>query len=162
MKKQLFTICLVTLLTLPGVLFAAEQEHSMAGMGDMAGMDMSSKGDMLKGMATVGEQSVDGVKAVFYLKDIKEAMAKMGMKATHHLMVHFLDAKDGKTVSAGSAAVKVKGPDGVEEPALKMMGMQKDFGVDVMLNQKGTYLFTVGTKLADGSKRQFELKYEVK
>lgn len=155
MKKALFISCLVAFLTLPGVVFA--MDHSMAGMdhGSMAGMDH-------KEMATVGEQVVDGVKAVVHLKDVKATMAKMGMKETHHFMILFSNAKDGKAITEGGVAVKIKGPDGVESSAIKLMGMQGHFGADVVIEQKGAYVFTIGTQLADGVKRQFELKYEVK
>lgn len=156
MKKSLFTCCLVVLLALPGISFAMKH--------DMAGMDhgsMSKKGDMHKGMITVGEQTVDGVKAVVYLNDVKATMAKMGMKETHHLMIHFYNAKSGKTIEEGVVAVKIKGPDGKEGEAIKMIGMDAHFGADIVLEQKGAYLFTTGTQLADGVKRQFELKYEL-
>lgn len=156
MKKTLFTSCLVALLVLPGISFAAT--HNMAGMDHGS---MSKKGDMHKGMLTVGEQTVDGVKAIVYLNDVKATMAKMGMKETHHLMIHFY-AKNGKTIEEGTAAVKIKGPDGKEGAAIKLIGMDKHFGADVILEQKGAYVFTVGTQLADGVKRQYELKYEVK
>ena len=157
MKKNLLICCLAALLTLPGALFAASHEHNMAGMDH----GTKKKGDMHKGMLTVGEQTVDGVKAIVYLNDVKATMAKMGMKETHHLMIHFY-AKDGKTIETGTAAVKIKGPDGKEGAPIKLMGMDKHFGADVILEQKGSYAFTLGTQLADGTKRQFELKYEVK
>lgn len=157
MKKTLFTSCLVALLVLPGISFAAS--HNMAGMDHGT---MSKKGDVHKGMLTVGEQTVDGVKAVVYLNDVKTTMAKMGMKETHHLMIHFYNSKDGKTIEEGVVAVKIKGPDGKEGGAIKMIGMDAHFGADVILEQKGAYIFTLGTQLADGVKRQFELKYEVK
>lgn len=161
MKKQLITLGLVTLLAIPGALLAAE--HNMAGMDHgMSGMSHDSAAGMShKAMLTVGEQSVDGVKAAVYLNDVKATMAKMGMKETHHLMIHFFKA-DGKTLEQGSVAVKIKGPDGKESGAMKTMGMDGHFGVDVVLTQRGAYTFTVGTKLADGVKRQFELKYELK
>lgn len=157
MKKSLFICCLVAL-TLPGAVFAASHEHDMAGMDHGS---MAKKGDMHKGMLTVGEQTVDGVKAIVYLKDVKEVMAKMGMKETHHLMIHFY-AKNGKTIEEGTVAAKIKGPDGMEGSAIKLMGMEGHFGADVVIEQKGAYVFTIGTQLADGVKRQFELKYEVK
>ena len=159
MKKSLFICCLVALFALPVPVFAASHEH------DMAGMDhgtMTKKGDMHKGMLTVGEQTVDGVKAIVYLNDVKATMAKMGMKETHHLMIHFYNAKDGKTIETGTAAVKIKGPDGKEGAAIKLIGMDKHFGADVILAQKGNYVFTIGTQLADGVKRQYELKYVIK
>ena len=153
MKKQLFIVCLLILLVLPGTLFASKHEHSGHG---------AAKGDIHKEMITVGEQTVDGVKAIVYLNDVKATMAKMGMKETHHLMIHFYNAKDGKTIEEGVVAVKIKGPDGKEGAAIKMIGMDEHFGADIVLDRKGTYLFTAGTQLAGGVKRQFELKYELK
>lgn len=162
MKRSLFTFCLVTTLTLPVAVFAVD--HTMAGMShNMPGTDQSMPGmnHNMQGMVQIGEQSVDGVKAVVYLNDVKATMAKMGMKETHHLMIHFY-AADGKALTTGTTAVKIKGPDGSEVPALKMMGMEGHFGADVVITQKGSYLFTIGTQLSDGVKRQFELKYENK
>jgi hypothetical protein len=159
MKKSLFICCLAAIFALPAAAFAASHEHGMAGMDHGS---MSKKGDIHKGMLTVGEQTVDGVKAIVYLNDVKATMAKMGMKETHHLMIHFYNAKDGKTIETGTAAVKIKGPDSKEGAAIKLIGMDKHFGADVILEQKGAYVFTVGTQLADGVKRQYELKYELK
>ena len=155
MKKSLFICCLVALFALPGAGFS--KDHNMSGMAhNMPGMSDH------KEMAMVGEQVESGVKAVAHLKDVKATMAKMGMKETHHFMVLFSNTKDGKAIAEGSAAVKIKGPDGVEGAAIKLMGMEGHFGADVVLGKKGTYVFTIGTQLADGVKRQFELKYEVK
>ena len=159
MKKGLCICSLFALINLPGALFAASHEHGMAGMDHGS---MSKKSDMHKGMMTVGEQVVDGVKAVVHLKDVKVTMAKMGMKETHHFMVLFSNAKDGKAITAGSVAVKIKGPDGSDKPAIKLMGMEGHFGADVIIEEKGAYVFTIGTQLADGVKRQFEIKYELK
>jgi hypothetical protein len=159
MKKNLFICCLLALISLPVSLFAASQEHSMSGMDHGS---MGKKGDKHKGMLTVGEQVVEGVKAIVYLNDVKATMAKMGMKETHHLMIHFYDTKNGKTIEEGTVAAKITGPDGMEGAPIKLIGMDKHFGTDVILEQKGNYVFTLGTQLADGVKRQFELKYEVK
>lgn len=157
MKKALFISCLLALFALPVVGFAASHEHKMSGMdhGSMAGMDHQD-------MVTLGEQVVDGVKAVVHLKDVKAVMAKMGMKETHHFMVLFSNAKDGKAITAGTVAVKIKGPDGVETSAIKLIGMEGHFGADVVLAKPGAYVFTVGTQLADGAKRQYVIKSEVK
>jgi hypothetical protein len=43
-----------------------------------------------------------------------------------------------------------------------MIGMDEHFGADIVLDRKGAYLFTAGTQLVDGVKRQFELTYELK
>ena len=158
MKKSLFICCLAALITLPVAVFAASSDHNMAGMDHGS---KAKKGDMHKGMLTVGEQTVEGVKAIVYLNDVKATMAKMGMKETHHLMIHFY-AKNGKTIEEGTVAAKIKGSDGMEGEPIKLIGMDKHFGADVILEQKGNYVFTIGTQLADGVKRQYELKYEVK
>lgn len=152
MQKKIFVVCLLTLFALPNILIASSHEHSGHG---------TVKGDTHMGMITVGEQTVTGVKAVVYLNDVKATMAKMGMKETHHLMIHFFNTA-GKTVEQGSVAVKIKGPDGKESGAIKTIGMEGHFGADVILAQKGTYLFTIGSQLVDGVKRQFELRYELK
>jgi len=96
-----------------------------------------------------------------HLKDVKAAMAKMGMPTTHHIMVMFVDVASGKPVESGVAAVKIEGPDGKQSEAIKLMGMQGHFGADVELPTAGEYEFKVGTKLADGKKRQYEFKVEL-
>lgn len=159
MKKNLIICCLAALITLPGALFAASHDHNMAGMDHGS---KNKKGDKHKGMITVGEQTVDGAKAIVYLNDVKATMAKMGMKETHHLMIHFYNTKNGKTIEEGTVAAKIKGPDEMEGAPIKLIGMDKHFGADVILEQKGIYIFTLGTQLADGVKRQFEVKYEIK
>jgi hypothetical protein len=132
-----------------------KMDHDKMDM-DHGGMKMS--GDMLM----LGNSVQDGVKAMAHLKDVKQAMAKMGMKSTHHFMVLFADVESGKPIESGVAAVKVKSPDGKEAEAVKLMGMQGHFGADIVLPGPGTYHFTVGTKLADGKKRQFEYEIELK
>ena len=68
-------------------------EHSKHG-----GMEM--EGDMIM----LGDDSDDGVKAMAHLKDVKEAMAEMGMPGTHHIMVMFMDKKTGEPIEEGIAA----------------------------------------------------------
>jgi uncharacterized protein involved in copper resistance len=123
---------------------------------DHGGMDM--QGDMIM----LGNSVQDGVKAMAHLKDVRAAMAKMGMAHTHHIMVMFTDAASGEPIESGVAAVKIKGSDGKEGEALKLMGMQGHFGTDIELKEPGEYHFIVGTRLADGKKRQFEFEYTLK
>ena len=62
--------------------------------GDMKGMDhsgMNMEGETIP----LGEVDVDGVKGSAYLLDVSKAMAKHGMKTTHHLMVKFTGIDDG-------------------------------------------------------------------
>jgi len=124
-------------------------------MMEKGGMDMH--GDMMM----LGEETVDGVKAMAHLKDVHEAMSKMNMTQTHHFMVMFMDTA-GKPVDEGLVAVKITDPAGQTGDPIKLMGMQGHFGADVALSQPGKYVFEVGTKLQDEQKRQFEFQYEVK
>jgi len=96
-----------------------------------------------------------------HLKDVKAALAKMGMTETHHFMAAFVD-KTGKQITEGTVAVKIVSPAGKEAEPIKLMGMEGHFGADITLAEKGKYLFKVGTQLPDGKKRQYEFKYEVK
>ncbi len=113
-------------------------------------------------MIMVGDSVQDGVKAMVHLKEVKDTMAKMGMKATHHIMVMFVDQVTGQPVESGVAAVKMKRANAKEEEAIKLMGMQGHFGADIELTGPGEYHFMIGTKLADGKKRQFDFDFTLK
>lgn len=130
-----------------------EMDH---GKMDHGGMDMS--GDMIM----LGDATEDGVKAMAHLKDVGAAMAKMGMPSTHHIMINFVDLASGKPIESGVAAVKIEGPNGELSEPVKLMGMQGHFGADIELPVAGEYEFKVGTKLADGKKRQFEFKFQLR
>jgi hypothetical protein len=116
---------------------------------------MSMQGNMIM----LGEQEVDGVEAMVHLKDVKEAMTEMGMSQTHHVMAMFVNASTGEPVEQGMVAVKIVDPSGKEGEAVALMGMQGHFGADIALSTPGAYVFKLGTKLADGKKRQYEFKY---
>lgn len=149
MKKQLISLVIVAALMVPaGVLAMKDMDHD-----SMTGMNMGGDMIMLK------DQTVDGVVGSAHLMDVKEKMAEHGMKMTHHIMVAFMD--DSKQMlDKGQVAVKVQSPDGKLGKAMKMMGMSGAFGVDITLDQKGTYQFMVGTKLPDGKKRTFHFTYD--
>ncbi len=146
----------------------SDMDHSEMNHGDMdkSQMDhgkmdhggMSMEGDMVM----LGNSVQDGVKAMAHLKDVKATMAKMDMDATHHIMVMFADVNSGEPIESGAAAVKIKGPDGEESKAINLIGMEGHFGADIELTEPGDYHFTVGTRLADGNKRQFEFDYTLK
>ena len=172
MKKQLFVMMMAVLLTVPaGAMAMKGMDHgSMEKMdhGDMKKMDHGDMkkmdhGDMKMGkdMVMLPDVEVDGVMASTHLMDTKEKMAAHGMTMTHHIMVAFMDS-EGTSLEKGQVAVKVESPDGKISKANKMMAMKGQFGADVTLDQKGTYRFMVGTKLADGKKRMFHMDYEVK
>jgi hypothetical protein len=79
----------------------------------------------------------------------------MGMDATHHVMVFFVDEKSGADIASGKAALKLKGQDG--KPVM-LMQMGTGFGSDLSLGD-GMYTFEIGTKLEDGKKRQFSIMF---
>ncbi len=156
--KLLRAGCLLAVLLGAPVLVGAMDHSSMAGMdhSSMAGMGASEQ------MIMLGDNVQDGVKGSAHLTDISKAMSGMGMKATHHFMVMFTEEKGGKGIGGGAAAVKVTDPAGVTGEAGSMMAMGDGFGADLTLAKPGKYSFEVGTKLADGKKRQFRFGYVVK
>ncbi len=90
-------------------------------------------------MLDLGAESEKGVKAMAHMKDVRAAMAKMGMKTTHHFMVMFSDEKSGKSLESGTVAVKITAPDGTVTGPMALMGMQGHFGADVILDKPGEY-----------------------
>lgn len=143
------------------------QGHTMENHGDMAHDDHGKHAghDMHGGMAEIGQSTEDGVtasaKVMVYDAAAREAMAKAGQNATHHLMIYFADAKTGKAISTGQAAVKVKSHGGESSKPIALMQMGAGFGADVNL-PGGHYEIEVGTKLEDGKKRKFEYDYMTK
>lgn len=170
MKKQMVVMLAVLSVTsLPFAATAADPEvmahrdnaATEHKCNEHAGHDTMEHGSMAMPGETImlGEQEVDGVEAMVHLKDVKEAMSKMGMTHTHHFMVMFADIPNGEPVGQGVAAVKITDPTGKESQAIALMGMQGHFGADIALSTPGEYVFKLGTKLADGKKRQYEFKY---
>lgn len=138
--KHLLAILSILVLLIPGVVLASE---------------MTETDHDMNGMMVLGSEEVDGVKAMFHLSDVKAEMAKAGKPFTHRLMAIFFDLKTGKPIGNGKVAVKVKTPAEVEGKAQMMMGMDGHFGVDLVLDQSGTYSFNIASKLEDGKKRKF-------
>ncbi len=120
---------------------------------DHSGMDMG--GDMIM----LENDMKDGVMAMAHLLDISKKMKKLGMDQTHHFMVSFTDHKTNKTIDSGIVAVKLIDPSGHQHKAVKLIGMEGSFGSDIALDKHGEYTFEVGTKLADGTKRQFHFTH---
>ena len=134
----------------------SKMDHS--GHGDHDGM--SAKGDMVM----LGDMVEDGVKASAHMKDVTEAMKKMGMDTTHHFMVTFTSEETGAAIEKGIVAVKMSQKHEMPKDVkpIKLMGMQGHFGADITLDKKGVYHFIVATKLEDGKKRQFHFHFENK
>jgi hypothetical protein len=110
-------------------------------------------------MIMLGAKVVDGVRAEAHLNDVAQAMAKAGMKETHHFMVTFRDVNTGNSIETGSVALKIKGPGNMEAGPVVLVGMDGHFGADIVLVEKGHYELTVGTRLSDGKTRQFEFMH---
>lgn len=183
MKKYAAILVMALFLgTLPLLAIAAEHEHgsmqggSMMKHGDMehgkmemdhskmdhGSMEMHDGMNAAGGMLMLGEKTTDGVKAMAHMKDVRVSMAKMGMKTTHHFMLMFSDEKSGKAIDSGTVAVKITAPDGTTTGPTELMGMQGHFGADVVLDKPGKYLFKVGSRLADGTTRQYEFETTLK
>lgn len=158
MKTTLLLLTCCSFLALPLAGVAAEPDHSQHMMPSGGGHDATQ---MLHGNSIMlGEQTVDGIKAMAHLNDIGAVMAKMGKKENYHFMVMFSDATSGAAIDQGTVAVKITDPaTGQSGTAVPLEGMGGHFGADVTLTAKGEYQFTVGSKLADGSKRQFTFQY---
>jgi len=128
-----------------------DMDHDMHKGHDMAAKD----GDFVE----IGKDTQDGVVATVKVKTYDEktmaTMEKMGMNATHHVMVFFTDEKTGAAVASGKAALKVKGEDAKPE---MLMQMGTGFGSDVSVGE-GMSTFEIGTKLEDGKKRQFSVMF---
>ncbi|TYO98249.1 hypothetical protein EDC39_10744 [Geothermobacter ehrlichii] len=156
-----------------GMMKDAGHHGKMEGMDHdgMKGMDHDGmKGmKMGAGMLMLGTESEDGVEAMAHAKVYDEAarasMEKMGMSATHHFMIMFKDEKTGAPVTGGLVAVKIKPKNGEAGKAIKLMpmkmGMGEGFGGDINLPAPGEYEIKVGSKLADGKKRQFKFEIRV-
>ncbi len=159
MKRSLVTLMSCALLALPMSLGAAEHEHGGHAMegGSHASMQMMN-GDSIM----LGEQNVDGVNGMAHLNDVGEVMAKMGKKENYHFMAMFSDGQSGDAINEGTVAVKIIDPSGQTGAPVVLMGMGGHFGADVALTAKGEYRFLVGTKLADGKKRQYTFSYTLK
>lgn len=162
--KQLMIGVSFGLMLLAPVCVLAVDGHGGQGKHEMA-HDMEHSGHgaakAAAGSLMLPEQTVDGITAMVHLKDVKEAMAKMGMKHTHHFMVMFKDAA-GKHVEAQVAAVKIVTPDGKEGAPVELPSMQGHSGADVVLAAPGAYVFKVAAKLPGEKKVQYEFKTVLK
>lgn len=150
--KHLCTLLFATLFLAAATAPAPAMQHDHGGHGQAPAATHADH----QAMIMLGTVVQDGVRAVAHLNDVRTAMAKAGMKETHHFMVLFEEAGSGKQITAGTAAVKIMGPDRKESAPVALMGMDGHFGADIVLGGKGRYSFTVGSRLPDGKTRQFE------
>jgi len=181
MKRTLFAaISVMSLIALPVFAFAMshgdhsgheKMDHGKMEMkaDDHSGHDhsMHEKMDhgegMMSGMLMLGNVDQDGVRAMAHIKAYDDAammkMQKMGMSATHHFMVMFADIASGKPISDGMAAVKVTPEGGEASDAVKLMKMEDGYGADITVQAGKPAKITVGTRIYDEKKRQFEFDF---
>jgi hypothetical protein len=111
------------------------------------------------------EQEIDGVKAVIMVREIREWLKGQplpkGYKATHHLMVSFMESGSRTALTEGEVRVKVAAPDGTEQTK-DLANMQWHFGADFDFSRKGNYGVMVRFRLRDGKVRSTSFYYEVK
>ena len=162
MKRILIAFAVLSFLNVSATALdqaqSAHSQHTMPPHGEHGAMEKVRTKTI-----ALGEQTVEGVKAKGLLNDVGAVMAQMGKKENYHFMVMFSDAATGAAIEQGTVAVKILDPQtGQTGEALPLMGMGNHFGADVALQAKGEYQFQVGTKLADGTKRQFHFSYMVK
>ncbi|MFH0783579.1 MAG: hypothetical protein V2B20_16720 [Pseudomonadota bacterium] len=149
MKRRLIVFAVLTLFVL-----------SLQGL---AQTQPGQGGTMKMGNAIMLEEVTEaGVKAMVHLIDVSAAMEKMGKKENFHFMVMFSDVATGAAISNGSVALKITGPgqEKAGEP-IALMAMDGSFGANIDLTAKGLYNLEVGSKLADGTKRQFKFQFTV-
>ena len=161
MKYNLIIFALFVLLVLP--LHARAESH--AEHGSAATHDHHAAADTMMDARSIalGEVTEEGIKATAYLNDVGAVMAREGKKENYHFMVMLVDTATAAQVDKGNTALRITAP-GLQqagEPVV-LMGMGGHFGADISLLAKGEYKFEVGSKLADGKKRQFLFKYTVK
>ena len=159
MKTTITILFSALLLALPvGSMAASQEGGGQGGHSGHSGHEMSQEGQAMQhgGMIMLEEKAEDGVRGMVHLNDTGEAMAKMGMKENFHFMVMFTDTASGGQIAEGTVALKVIDPAGKESGPVALVPMDGMFGADLALTGKGEYRFVVGTKLADGKKRQFE------
>jgi len=163
MKRTLIVYAILSLLALPAVAPAENtSDHSGHAMKEMQG-DHGAMPMMRTKTIMLGEQTVEGVKGKALLNDVGAVMAQMGKKENYHFMIMLSDSKTDAAIEQGTVAVKITDPQtGQTGEAIPLMGMGNHFGADIALPNKGEYSFQVGSKLADGSKRQFTFKYVIK
>lgn len=131
-------------------------QHEGMGNADQGMHDMGNKAD---DFVEIGKDTQDGVVATVKVKtydaEALATMAKMGMNATHHVMVFFTDETSGEAITSGKVALKTAGE---EAKPVMMMQMGTGFGGDVTLGE-GMHTLDLGTKLSDGTKRQFSIMF---
>jgi hypothetical protein len=140
---------------MPLTLLAAP--HEMAdGTVMLGGMEVGGT------MQKLPEQTVDGIKAIVHLKDIKASMAKLNMPQTHHLLITLVDVQNNKEVVPDAAMVKIAGPTGKESGPIALTVMPRHVGADITLAPGGGYWLKIQVKQSGGGTISYEYKTTIK
>lgn len=158
--KKMALVLAAALLACSAPLAAFAMDHGMSMKPGSDSMMMDKGGAMQMGKPVHVAVS-NGVKAAFYVMDIKAKMQAMGMKETNHIMVMFTDAKTGKMLPEGDVKLKVMAPDKSEQ-VKTLMAMRGGFGADFTLAQQGKYGVMCKFRLADGKVRSAKFWYQLK
>lgn len=113
-------------------------------------------------MQKLSEQTVDGIKAIVHLKDIKASMVKLKMPQTHHLLITLVDVQNNKEVFADAAMVKIVDPTGKESGPIALTVMPRHVGADITLASEGGYTLKIQVKLIGGRTISYEYKTTMK
>jgi hypothetical protein len=160
----LFTGLLLTMGT-ANATWAQGSDHSGHGApkSTPAAQGSSHEGMQMGGaMIMLDTVTIDGIKAMAHLQDLRQDSAHPAAGATHNFMAGFEEEGKGTAVAKGRAAVKVTGPDGQTGSAITLTPKEGFFRGDIELKMPGKYTFVVGTKLTDDKTRQFSFTYELK
>lgn len=151
-----FTIAMMALIFAMGMpmMASAAMDHSKHGK-EMAG-DMDAKGGHFEEIGKDIQKGVIAtVKVKAYDEKTKATMEKMGMSATHHVMVFFSNETTGEAIIPGQAAINVKNAN--TKPSM-LMQMGDGFGADVSVGP-GMSTFEIGTRFKEGEKIRFSVMF---
>jgi opacity protein-like surface antigen len=148
MKRILLTTAALFALAIPSALAADKEGHDThAGHASMA--------------RVAHEEVVDGVKVTFSVQTMADAMKGQmpkGIRETHHIAVLFRDAKSGRTITEGTARIKVQNPDKSGQ-VKDLQGMHGHFGADFEMATKGRYGIMCKFLLKGDKPRQVKFWY---
>ena len=113
----------------------------------------------LADMRLVGEMTTIGVRATSYIVVIDSGE---NSDVTHKIVVTFVNEKSGVPLAKALVGIKHRKLFGDASDPVWMHSSPDQpelFVADLSLQQRGTYLFIVGSKLEDDKKRQFTFEY---
>ena len=164
--KSLFRYCLVLLISLlpAQVVAMADGGHASHDQETVKDQVVSEHDTMTAEglMFIVGDMTSKGVRGMAHLKDVQEAMTKMGSSITHHFMIAFVDVETGEQIESGQVALKLQDPDGKVSEPIALQGMQGHFGADIVMDKEGEYHLKLGAQFTDGIKRKYHFHHKVK